>query len=73
MSKEVNLSAMLLTSPEAAQMLSISERSLWTLMKSGSIPHVRIGRSVRYDRDDLKAWIEKQKQNKHSKIQGEAK
>jgi excisionase family DNA binding protein len=56
------LESLLLDSRIAARLLSISERSLWSLMKSGSIPHVRIGRSVRYDREDLKAWIEKQRQ-----------
>ena len=55
--------SILLNSREAARLLCISERTLWTMMKSGSLPHVRIGRSVRYDRGDLKIWIDKQKQN----------
>lgn len=47
----------LLTSREAAAVLSISERTLWGLMRSGAIPCVPIGRSVRYDPADLRAWI----------------
>ncbi len=66
MNDKTKFDSVLLNSPETAKMLSISERSLWTLMKSGSLPHVRIGRSVRYDREDLKTWIETQKQNKIS-------
>lgn len=54
----------LLTPKEAAALLSISERTLWTLTNNGEIPAVRIGRSVRYDPADLAAWIEQQKQCK---------
>lgn len=45
------------TSRQAAQALGISERTLWGLMRSGAIPCVPIGRSVRYDPADLRAWI----------------
>lgn len=48
---------LLLPPREAAGVLSISERSLWTLTKSGEIPSVRIGRSVRYSVAALEAWI----------------
>lgn len=53
---------LLLTPPEAAMALAISERSLWTLTHPrGPIPAVRIGRTVRYDPADLRIWIEQQK------------
>ena len=42
---------------QAAEYLCISERKLWDLQKSGRIPAVRIGRAVRFDRDDLDAFI----------------
>lgn len=49
---------LLLRPKEAARMLAISERTLW----GSDIPRVCIGkRGVRYDMDDLKAWIERQK------------
>lgn len=51
----------LLRPPEAAAYLSLCERSLWSLMNSGEIPHVRIGRSVRYAISDLDAYIESQR------------
>ncbi len=53
----------LLRSTEAAAYLSISPRTLWTLTKRGDIPCVRIGRSVRYDRRDLEAWIQRAKES----------
>ena len=42
-------------------MLSISERTLWSLMASGQIPHLRIGRLVRYSVADLRAWVDAQR------------
>jgi len=52
---------LLLTAREAAVVLSISLRKLWSLTACGSIPSVRIGRSVRYLADDLRAWIDSRK------------
>jgi excisionase family DNA binding protein len=52
---------LLLTARQAAQALSISERTLWTLANRHGLPCVRFGQSVRYAPADLRAWIEKQK------------
>lgn len=52
----------LLKRSEAAQALGISPRKLWELTASGDIRCVRIGRSVRYDADDLRAWVQANKQ-----------
>ncbi len=54
---ETRLEPMLLTCRQAAELLSISERTLWQLTKDGKIPVVKVGRSVRYDPADLRAWI----------------
>jgi excisionase family DNA binding protein len=51
----------LLTAPQAAKVLAISERALWQLGKDGELPVVRLGRAVRYDRRDLLDFIEKRK------------
>jgi len=51
----------LLTAKETAKILNISARTLWTLTNNGTIPHIRVGRSIRYDRADLLRWIQKQK------------
>ena len=45
---------------EAAAMLGISERLLWTWTKSGMIPHVRIGTRVLYPVEQLRVWLNKQ-------------
>ena len=51
---------LLLTARDAAAALSISERKLWQLSASGIIKVVRIGRSVRYSRVALEAFIAEQ-------------
>ena len=48
---------LLLKAGQAAAVLGISERKLWELTNRGVIPCVRIGRSVRYSRRTLEAWI----------------
>lgn len=50
----------LINAKEAATMLLISPRKLWSLTAVGEIPHVRIGRSVRYSINQLNAWIDQQ-------------
>ena len=52
---------LLLKPAEAAKALAISERMLRYLTADGEIPCVRVGRAVRYDIFDLRAWIDQQK------------
>ncbi len=49
---------LLLKPTEAAALLSVSARTLWSMTAGGEIPAVRVRRCVRYDRRDLLAWIE---------------
>jgi excisionase family DNA binding protein len=53
--------AMLLTALNAAKALAISPRTLWELTHRGEIPCIKIGRAVRYDPADLRAWINARK------------
>ena len=41
--------------------LAISERTLWSLTERGLVPAIRLGRSVRYTREDLHAFVESQR------------
>ena len=59
--KNAHAKSLLLTSQETARILNISERTLFTLAKNGGIPVVRIGRAVRYARQDISALLEKSK------------
>ena len=50
-----------LTDPEAAQYINMSESWLRQSRMTGNAdapPYVKIGRSVRYLRDDLDTWLE---------------
>jgi len=44
---------------QAAELLAISARTLWTLTNRREIPSIRIGRCIRYLERDLVAWIQK--------------
>jgi len=51
---------LLYTVREAAALLSISERKLWTLTNTDELKCVRMGRSVRYSINNLQEFIVKQ-------------
>jgi excisionase family DNA binding protein len=59
--ESITTDRMLLTSDEASRYLAISPRKLWGMTASGQIPHVRIGRCVRYSVEDLQRWIDQRK------------
>ena len=42
---------------EAAEALGISQRKLWGMTDSREIPHVRLGRCLRYPVRELEQWI----------------
>ncbi len=48
---------MLLTSAEAASILSVSTRTLWQLTKDGKVTCIRNRRAVRYDPEVLYQYI----------------
>jgi excisionase family DNA binding protein len=52
------IARLLLTPTEAAAILRISPRLLWTKTKQGQIPSIKIGKCVRYSPSALKKWIE---------------
>jgi excisionase family DNA binding protein len=58
---EPDQTVLLMKPPDAARALAISERKLWELTRGGEIPYVPIGRAVRYDATDLRAWVEGRK------------
>jgi excisionase family DNA binding protein len=48
----------LLTAKEIAEVLGVPESWVREHTRSNAIPHVRLGRYVRYDLDDVLAWVE---------------
>ena len=53
---------LLICSRDAARILSISERTLWTLVQRGEIAVVRIGTCKRYSLEALRAFIASREQ-----------
>ena len=51
----------LLTYREAAKVLGVTPRTVWTLVQAGTLPAVRFGRSVRIDPTDLRRFIDRAK------------
>ena len=47
----------LLNADEAAQLLHVPRSTLYELVRSRHLPHVRVGRSLRFTRDHLARWI----------------
>ncbi len=59
-SETSNAADRLLTASEVAAMLAVPERWVLEHTRSGLIPHVQLGRYVRYRRDRVLAWIGEQ-------------
>ena len=47
----------LLDAREAAKLLHVPRSTLYELVRSRGLPHVRVGRTLRFTRQDLSAWI----------------
>lgn len=45
-----------LTIPEAAALLRVAERTLYTLARQGKFPAMKVGNQWRVDREALKEW-----------------
>ena len=53
------LEPLLLGAKQAAHLLDISMRSLWSLSVSGQVPSVKLGARRLYRPESLRAWLEK--------------
>jgi len=64
MNEELNMTQqfanqLLMSAGQVAEMLNISTRTLWRLKSAGKLPApIRIGKCVRWRREDLNTWIE---------------
>lgn len=58
----------MLTVPEAAQILRIDKITVYELARVGRIPALRIGRRVLIPRDALLRWIEAEAMKEHAAV-----
>ena len=47
---------------EIAQYLGLRESFVYVLIESGRIPHYRVGRLVRFKKEDIDRWMEEHRQ-----------
>ena len=47
----------LLNAHEAAKLLHVPRSTLYELVRSRGLPHVKVGRGLRFTRPDLAAWV----------------
>jgi excisionase family DNA binding protein len=55
--RALSLEEPLLNADEAAQLLHVPRSTLYELVRSRHLPHVRVGRSLRFAREDLARWV----------------
>jgi excisionase family DNA binding protein len=53
------LSEPLLNADEAAQLLHIPRSTLYELVRSRNLPHIKVGRALRFTRQDLAWWVQR--------------
>lgn len=42
---------------DASSLLSIKEKTIYSLVNQGVIPHYRIGKMIRFSKDELETWM----------------
>ena len=53
--------SLLIGAEEVAEMLNVSERTLWRLLSAGKLPQpVRIGRNTRWRAAEVREWVERE-------------
>ena len=50
------------TAKEISQLLSVPPTWVYAEARKGAIPHVRLGRYVRFDRAEIERWIAERKE-----------
>ncbi len=54
-----SLTEPLLNADEAAQLLHVPRSTLYELVRSRNLPHIKVGRTLRFTRQDLAWWVQR--------------
>lgn len=58
----------ILTLPQVAQLLKVSEKTIYTMAQRGDLPTFKVGGQWRFNREDLDNWIEGQKSSHREEV-----
>lgn len=58
--------AKLLTVEAVAELVGLSTTWVYRRVERGEIPHLKLGRAVRFDLDELQAWLKNRSGNSSS-------
>lgn len=59
----------IMTTPEVAQYLRLSEATIYTLAQSGDIPAVKVGRTWRFKRELIDEWFKEQATTRSTELE----
>ena len=59
------MSERLLTAGEVAELLAVPESWVREATREGRLPHLRLGRYRRYEREAIEAWLAEQRGGPH--------
>lgn len=55
---------------EAAEYLGIRPKTLYEWVRTGRVPHRKLGFNVRFEPDELRAWVEAQSEGEDAAVEG---
>lgn len=61
---QASLKEPLLTPADVAGLLGVKRSTVYELARTGRMPHLKVGRAVRFLRTDLEAWLEQQRDSR---------
>lgn len=68
--KQLGTERAVMTRVEASEYLGISYATLWRMVREGQVPFVLVGKTARYRREDLDAYLDAQKSTKWAPTPG---
>lgn len=55
---------MFLTVQEAAELFKVTERTIYKWIKNKDMPHIKIDRAIRFNKEKIITWAEQQTKDK---------
>ena len=68
-SGQIQKEKQLLNTKEAAESLGISKNTLYEWIVEKKIPYIKVGRLVKFRREDLEAWLKKRAQEERKELE----